>query len=76
MSEIGKKYNISDGDLLLTIEVAEDGWLSVTSPMEPELITQAQSIPEAFSMARDAFDLIHTCREEDAKARSDLNEAS
>ncbi|MEM1027749.1 MAG: type II toxin-antitoxin system HicB family antitoxin [Planctomycetota bacterium] len=76
MSELGKKYNVSDGELVLTLEVAEDGWLAVTSPMEPELITQAQSIPEAFRMARDALELIYACRKDEAEIRARLSEAS
>lgn len=49
-----KRYNVSDGKLLLTLEEAEKGWYVVTSPMDPGITTQAKSISEAFVMARDA----------------------
>ena len=48
------KYNVTDGKMLLTLEEDEGGWYVVTSPSDPALITQAQSIKEAFEMARDA----------------------
>jgi predicted RNase H-like HicB family nuclease len=49
-----KKYNVTDGKMLLTLQEDEDGWYVVTSPTDPALITQAKSIREAFVMARDA----------------------
>ncbi len=50
-----KKYNVSDGKLVLTLEEDEGGWYTVTSPTDPAMITQAKSIREAFRMARDAM---------------------
>ena len=50
-----KKYTVSDGRLILTLQEDEAGWYVVTSPADPAMITQARSIPEAFEMARDAF---------------------
>lgn len=50
-----KKYTVTDGKLLLTLQEDEGGWYTVTSPTDPAMITQARSIPEAFEMARDAF---------------------
>jgi predicted RNase H-like HicB family nuclease len=50
-----RRYQISDGKLVLTLEPDEDGWFVVTSPTDPAMITQARSIDEAFAMARDAF---------------------
>lgn len=47
------RYTVSDGKLVLTLEVAEEGGYVVTSPMDPEIITQADSVEEAFEMARD-----------------------
>jgi predicted RNase H-like HicB family nuclease len=66
MSNSPQTYNITDGELVLTLEMAEEGGFTITSPMEPELITEADSIPEAFAMARDALQLIRECRKEDA----------
>ena len=50
-----KKYTVSDGKLVLTLQEDEGGWYTVTSPTDPAMITQAKSIKEAFQMARDAF---------------------
>jgi antitoxin HicB len=50
-----KKYTVSDGKLVLTLQEDEGGWYTVTSPTDPAMITQAKTIKEAFRMARDAF---------------------
>jgi len=63
---MAKRYQISDGKLLLTLQPDPDGGFVVTSPTDPAMITQAASIPEAFSMARDAFAAL-------AESRSDAN---
>jgi antitoxin HicB len=51
---MAKRYTVSDGKLVLNLEEAEEGGYIVTSPLNPELITQAESIEEAFANARDA----------------------
>ena len=51
-----RPYTVSDGDLVLTLEPAEEGGYVVTSPFDPELITEAETIEEAFENARDAAD--------------------
>jgi antitoxin HicB len=51
---MSKRYTVSDGKLVLSLEQAEEGGYIVTSPLNPELITQAGSIEEAFANARDA----------------------
>ena len=50
-----KKYNVTDGKMVLTLTEDEGGWYTVTSPTDPALITQAKTIREAFRMARDAM---------------------
>lgn len=50
-----KTYTVCDGKLTLTLEQAEEGGYIVTSPLDPELITEAESIKEAFENARDAM---------------------
>jgi predicted RNase H-like HicB family nuclease len=50
-----KKYTVSDGKLVLTLEPAEEGGYVVTSPLDPELITEAETVEDAFTMARDAL---------------------
>ena len=49
-----KTYTVSDGKLVLTLGGAEEGGYVVTSPLDPELITQAETVEEAFANARDA----------------------
>ena len=50
-----KYYTVSDGKLMLTLEEAEEGGYVVTSPLDPELITEAETVHEAFANARDAL---------------------
>lgn len=52
---MAKRYTVSDGKLVLTLEVAEEGGYVVSSPLDPELITEAETIEEAFENARDAL---------------------
>jgi antitoxin HicB len=54
MPVMAMSYTASDGKLLLTLTRAEEGGFVVTSPLEPELITEAETIEDAFRMARDA----------------------
>lgn len=48
------RYTVSEGKLVLVLEAAEEGGFVVTSPLDPELITEAETIEEAFANARDA----------------------
>lgn len=53
-----KSYTVSDGELVLTLEPLPDeegGGYGVTSPLEPQLVTEAATLEEAFEMARDAM---------------------
>ena len=50
-----KRYTVSDGKIVLTLDEAEEGGYVVTSPLDPELITEAETISEAFAQARDAL---------------------
>ena len=51
---MNKRYTVSDGKLVLNLDVAEEGGYVVTSPLDPELITEAETIEEAFANAHDA----------------------
>jgi antitoxin HicB len=51
---MGKRYTVSDGKFVLSLEEAEEGGYVVTSPLDPELITEAETIREAFVNAKDA----------------------
>jgi antitoxin HicB len=50
-----KHYTVSDGRIVLTLQEAEEGGYVVTSPLDPQLITEADTIKEAFENARDAL---------------------
>lgn len=52
---MAKRYTVSDGKWVLTLEEAPEGGFVVTSPLDPALITEAETIREAFVMARDAL---------------------
>lgn len=67
------KYTVSDGKLVLTLEVAEEGGYVVTSPLDPELVTEAETIEEAFENARDAAKALRQSR---AKLRRSLTSAA
>ncbi len=56
------RYTISDGKLVLKLEMAEEGGYVVTSPLDPELITEAETIEEAFANARDASQALRQAR--------------
>ena len=49
-----QQFTVSDGKLVLILESADEGGYVVTSPLDPELITEAETLEEAFSNARDA----------------------
>jgi antitoxin HicB len=44
------------------LEAAAEGGYIVTSPLDPELVTEAQTVPEAFEMARDALATLKVSR--------------
>ena len=55
-------YTVSDGQLVLTLEEAEEGGFVVTSPLDLELITQAETIAGAFANARGALEALTESR--------------
>jgi antitoxin HicB len=57
-----QQFTVSDGELVLTLEPAKEGGYLVTSPFDPELVTEAGSIEEAFEMARDAAEGLRKVR--------------
>jgi len=57
-----KHYTVSDGKLVLLLEEAEEGGYVVRSPLDPELLTEADSITEAFENASDALKALHASR--------------
>lgn len=57
-----KQFTVSDGKLVLTLLPAEEGGYTVTSPMDPEMVTEAETVEEAFEMARDAIKTLNESR--------------
>jgi antitoxin HicB len=57
-----KQYTVSDGKIVLTLHEAEEGGYVVTSPLDPQLITEAETIEEAFENARDALAALASSR--------------
>jgi antitoxin HicB len=50
-----KQYTVSDGKIVLILQEAEEGGYIVTSPLDPQLITEAETVKEAFENAKDAL---------------------
>src|SRR5262245_23296661 len=57
-----QRFTVSDGEMVLELESAEEGGYLVTSPFDPELVTEAETIEEAFEMARDAAEGLRKVR--------------
>lgn len=57
-----KTYTVSDGNLVLVLTEAEEGGYVVHTPLDPEMITEAQTISEAFENARDALKSLRRSR--------------
>jgi antitoxin HicB len=77
MTMIAKtSYTVSDGKLVLTLEPAEEGGYVVTSPLDPELVTEAESLDEAFENARDAVAALNESRKKLAKQLADGGQLS
>ena len=57
-----KQYTVSDGKVVLTLEQAAEGGYVVTSPLDPQLITEADTVEEAFENARDALSALAASR--------------
>ena len=57
-----KTYTVSNGKLVLNLEPAEEGGYVVTSPFDPALITEAETLEEAFENAADAAKALKQAR--------------
>ncbi len=71
-----KAYTVSDGELVLTLEPAEEGGFVVTSPLDPELVTEAETLDEAFENARDAAEDLNESRKKLAKQLADAGQTT
>ncbi len=59
-----KTFTVSDGHIVLTLDPAEEGGYVVTSPLDPELITEAETLEEAFENAKDASAALTASRQQ------------
>jgi antitoxin HicB len=50
-----KSFIASDGKLQIKLTLCEEGGYLVTCPIDPELITEAETLEEAFNNAHDAL---------------------
>ena len=57
-----KSFTVSNGKMMLNLEPAEEGGYIVTSPLDPELITEAETLEEAFENAADAAKALRQSR--------------
>ena len=48
---MAKHFVVTDGKLVLHLHPAEEGGYTVTCPFDPALITEADTLEEAFVMA-------------------------
>ncbi|HEV3258659.1 MAG TPA: type II toxin-antitoxin system HicB family antitoxin [Gemmataceae bacterium] len=71
--KVKKRYTVSDGRTVLYLQPAEEGGYVVTAPLDPELITEAETIEEAFLQATDAAKALRQSR---AKLRRKLSALS
>jgi predicted RNase H-like HicB family nuclease len=62
MSKMPQKYLVTDGEMTLSLEVAGEGGYVVTSPFDPDILTQAETLEEAFEMARDVVETLRMGR--------------
>ncbi len=75
---MSKTYTVSDGELVLMLEVLPEedgGGYGVTSPLEPQLVTEAKTFEEAFEMARDAIQSLRESRQRYAQRIAELASA-
>ena len=57
-----KKYTVSDGKLVLTLEPMPEGGYLVRSPMDPEVLASARTLDEAFENAYDVMKSLRQSR--------------
>lgn len=68
MAKKPTKYIVTDGELVLELEVAEEGGYLVSSPFDPDVLTEAETLEEAFEMARDVIQTYKDYRAEQQKS--------
>jgi|GEM_PF-1715009 len=62
-----KQYTVSDGKLVLTVKESKDGGYVVSSPLDPELFTEGETLDEAVENAHEVAALLAAHRRDVAK---------
>jgi predicted RNase H-like HicB family nuclease len=62
MAKKAADFIVTDGTLVLRLEPADEGGYVVTSPFNPDILTQAETLEEAFENARDVITLFEADR--------------
>ena len=57
-----RRYTVSDGKITLCLEEADEGGYVVTAPLDPELISEAETIEQVFANAHDAAKALRQSR--------------
>lgn len=70
MAKKPTRFTVSDGKMVLTLEAAEEGGYTVTAPLIPGLVTEAETLEEAFEMARDAAAALKAARAKLRRSKS------
>ena len=65
-----KKFLVSDGNLTLWFEDAEEGGFVITSPFDAGLVTESDTLADGFAMARDALEALAASRLKPITARA------
>jgi len=62
MAKKSTEFTVTDGKLVLRLEPVEEGGYVVTSPFNSDILTQAETLEEAFENARDVIALFDADR--------------
>ncbi len=65
---MAKQYTISDGKLVIVVKESRDGGYVVSSPLDPELFTEGETIDEAIHNAHEVASLLADHSRDMAKA--------
>jgi antitoxin HicB len=69
MAKKATTYTVTHGDLTLILEPDESGGYIVTHPKDADVVTQADTVEEAFEMARDLISLLAEDRAAERKSK-------
>ena len=62
-----RHYTVSDGKLVLAVKESRDGGYVVSSPLDPELFTEGETLDEAVENAHEVASLLAAHRRDMAK---------